>query len=91
MPAIYIAPPVWLVSPLFLFHFHTSPTFLFLFLSLLLLNFSAFPLKPTSNITKMVATDKLFTLSQASEHNTPKDCWLIIHGKKLTDFKGFDI
>ncbi|XP_031266389.1 cytochrome b5 [Pistacia vera] len=29
----------------------------------------------------MVATDKLFTLSQVSEHNTPKDCWLIIHGK----------
>ncbi|XP_021291397.1 cytochrome b5 [Herrania umbratica] len=24
---------------------------------------------------------KLFTLAQVSEHNTPKDCWLIINGK----------
>ncbi|XP_044485057.1 cytochrome b5-like [Mangifera indica] len=29
----------------------------------------------------MVTVDKLFTLSQVSEHNTLKDCWLIIHGK----------
>ncbi|XVE81377.1 hypothetical protein DITRI_Ditri15bG0058700 [Diplodiscus trichospermus] len=24
---------------------------------------------------------KVFTLAQVSEHNTPKDCWLIINGK----------
>ncbi|XP_050142119.1 cytochrome b5-like [Malus sylvestris] len=24
---------------------------------------------------------KVFTLAQVSEHNTPKDCWLIISGK----------
>ncbi|ONI26139.1 hypothetical protein PRUPE_1G006400 [Prunus persica] len=24
---------------------------------------------------------KFFTLAQVSEHNTPKDCWLIINGK----------
>ncbi|XP_044498514.1 cytochrome b5-like [Mangifera indica] len=44
------------------------------FISLLFLNFP-------SNIAKMVAAEKLFTLSQVSQHNTPKDCWLIINGK----------
>ncbi|KAA3454721.1 cytochrome b5-like [Gossypium australe] len=30
---------------------------------------------------KMVGDGKMFTLAQVSEHNTPKDCWLIINGK----------
>lgn len=51
LPAIYIAPPVWLVRPLFLFHFYLHPPSSSYF-SLLVLNFSAFPLKPTSTLPK---------------------------------------
>ncbi|XP_062109116.1 cytochrome b5 [Humulus lupulus] len=29
----------------------------------------------------MGSDGKVFTLAQVSEHNTPKDCWLIINGK----------
>ncbi|KAJ9182395.1 hypothetical protein P3X46_006396 [Hevea brasiliensis] len=29
----------------------------------------------------MVGEGKVFTLAQVSEHNNPKDCWLIIDGK----------
>ncbi|GMI71803.1 cytochrome B5 isoform B, ARABIDOPSIS CYTOCHROME B5 ISOFORM B [Hibiscus trionum] len=29
----------------------------------------------------MGGDEKLFTLAQVSEHNKPKDCWLIINGK----------
>ncbi|KAL8172290.1 hypothetical protein V2J09_024094, partial [Rumex salicifolius] len=30
---------------------------------------------------KMEAEKKVYTLSEVSQHNNPKDCWLIIHGK----------
>ncbi|KAL5711770.1 hypothetical protein ACHQM5_014012 [Ranunculus cassubicifolius] len=29
----------------------------------------------------MDSEGKIFTLSQVSEHNNSKDCWLVIHGK----------
>lgn len=33
---------------------------------------------------QMGVDGKFFTLAQVSEHNTPKDCWLIINGKVLS-------
>ncbi|KAL4283289.1 hypothetical protein GQ457_16G027580 [Hibiscus cannabinus] len=29
----------------------------------------------------MGGVEKVFTLAQVSEHNNPKDCWLVINGK----------
>ncbi|XP_039055391.1 cytochrome b5-like [Hibiscus syriacus] len=29
----------------------------------------------------MGGDEKIFTLAQVSEHNSPKDCWLVINGK----------
>ncbi|KAE8728065.1 Cytochrome b5 isoform B [Hibiscus syriacus] len=31
----------------------------------------------------MGGDEKIFTLAQVSEHNSPKDCWLVINGKDL--------
>ncbi|CAL5427232.1 unnamed protein product [Camellia sinensis] len=35
----------------------------------------------SSCITLMGGDGKVFTLAEVSEHNTPKDCWLVIDGK----------
>ncbi|KAG8484370.1 hypothetical protein CXB51_023932 [Gossypium anomalum] len=32
-------------------------------------------------VLKSLEKTRVFTLAQVSEHNTPKDCWLIINGK----------
>lgn len=35
----------------------------------------------SDSIGQMGGETKVFTLAEVSEHNTPKDCWLVIEGK----------